>query len=72
MEPVVVGSIVQIDPEKMGGWGGCLVVVSEVKTWGIQGYVQIPSNTPEKTGQAYIRVKTEDFVVCGMAEWTVE
>lgn len=46
--------VVQIVPEHR--WGGCFVIVSEVKSWGIQGYVQIPMQ-----GQAYIRLNTGEF-----------
>ncbi len=37
-------------------WGPCLVVVSEIKTWGIQGYTSIPMQ-----GDAYIRLKFGEF-----------
>lgn len=47
-------SIVQVVPEHQ--WAGCLVVVDEVKSWGMQGYVQVPMG-----GQAYIRLKWEEF-----------
>jgi hypothetical protein len=55
-----VGDIVQVNPEKEM-FGACLVVVTEVKTWGIQGYVQ----NAGVAGQAYIRLKTEDFEPTG-------
>jgi hypothetical protein len=51
-----VGDIVQVNPEKET-FGGCMVVVTEIKAWGIQGYVQ----NAGVNGQAYIRLKTEDF-----------
>jgi hypothetical protein len=59
--------IVQVDPSKEM-FGGCMVVVTEVKTWGIQGYVQ-SAGVP---GQQYIRLKHEDFErTGGKAVWTV-
>ena len=61
------GDIVQVNSEKEM-FGGCMVVVTEVKTWGIQGYVQ-SAGVP---GQQYIRVKTEDFEPTGgQAVWMV-
>jgi hypothetical protein len=51
-----IGDIVQVNPEKET-FGGCMVVVTEIKAWGIQGYVQ----NAGANGQAYIRLKTEDF-----------
>jgi hypothetical protein len=59
------GSIVQVDPSK-DMFAGCMVVVTEVKSWGVQGYVQ---NAGE-AGQAYIRLSTGDFEnTGGMAVW---
>ena len=54
------GDIVQIKPEKEM-FGACMVTVTEVKTWGIQGYVQ----SAGVEGQQYVRVKTEDFEPTG-------
>lgn len=62
------GDIVQANPA-IEVFGGCMVVVTEVKTWGIQGYVQ-SAGVP---GQQYIRLKSEDFEATGgKAVWSVE
>lgn len=62
-----IGDIVQVNPDKEM-FGACLVVVTEVKTWGIQGYVQ----NAGVNGQAYIRLKNEDFEhTGGTAVWIV-
>jgi hypothetical protein len=53
--------IVQVNPG-LEGWGGCFVIVTEVKTWGIVGFVKIPYQ-----GEAYIRVNNGDFEVVGEA-----
>jgi len=64
---VQVGDIVQVNPEK-DTFGACMVVVTEVRSWGIQGYVQ----NAGQVGQAYIRLKTEDFELTGgRAVWIV-
>ena len=55
-----IGSIVQVVPDKEV-FGGCMVVVTEIKTWGVQGYVQ-SAGVP---GQQYIRLKHEDFELTG-------
>lgn len=51
------GDIVQVrgdlGPDK---WAACLVVVTEVRPWGIQGYTTIP-----RGGNAFIRLKYEDI-----------
>ncbi len=54
-----VNQIIQIAPQHK--WGGCLAVVSEVKSFGCQAYVSIPSNDGKPPGQAYIRLSWYDF-----------
>lgn len=62
-----IGDIVQADPE-VEMFGGCMIVVTAVKEWGIQGYVQ-SAGVP---GQQYIRLKTEQFETTGgRAVWVV-
>ncbi len=41
-------------------WGPCLVVVTEVKSWGIQGFTSIP-----RGGDAYIRLKHNEYELTG-------
>ena len=62
------GDIVQVNPNKEM-FGGCMVVVTEPKSWGCQGYVQ-SAGVP---GQQYIRLKHEDIEPTGgKAVWIVE
>ena len=65
---VKVNDIVQVDP-LFETFGACMVVVTEVKEWGIQGYVQ----NAGVEGQAYIRLKTEQFEPTGgKAVWVTQ
>jgi hypothetical protein len=60
--------IVQVRPD-FANFGACLVVVTEVKSWGVQGYVQ-SAGVP---GQHYIRLKHEDIAKTGgKAAWIVD
>ena len=62
------GDIVQVNPS-VECFGGCLVVVTEPKTFGIQGYVQ----SAGVNGQQYIRLKTGDFEPTGgRAVWVAQ
>ena len=64
---VKIGEIVQANPETTE-WGPSLVVVSEVKAWGIQGYTHIP-----RQGDAYIRLTWGDIEPTGgHVEWDTE
>lgn len=58
------GSVVQIDPEHDERFGACLMVVTEVKPWGYQGYVKVPAQ-----GLAFYRVPKEKAVYVGEATW---
>jgi hypothetical protein len=57
---IEINDIVQVDPSK-AVFGGCMVVVTEVKAWGIQGYVQ----SAGVDGLQYIRLEWQDFESTG-------
>ena len=62
-----VGEIVQVHPG-LDRFGACLVVVTEPKRFGMQGYVQNAGSD----GQAYVRLKFEDIEPTGgHVEWIV-
>lgn len=58
------GDIVQIDPEYDEMFGGCLMVVTEPKNWGAQGFFNVPGQ-----GLAFYRVNFENAVRVGRTEW---
>ena len=63
IENVEPGCVLQISPEfeTNPAFRCCMLVVSEVKSWGVQGYVQALGETREKMGgQAFIRCTWED------------
>jgi len=62
--PVEVGDVVQITDESFL-WFGCLVIVSELKGFGILGYIAIPSGTAHLP--AYIRLTKDQFSRIGKA-----
>lgn len=54
--------IIQIIPSHK--WGGCLAVVDEVYSWGVQAFVSAPISNVDKgqmVEQYYIRLNTEEF-----------
>ena len=63
---ITIGSVVQINPEHDTRFGACFLVVSELKSFGVHGYVTVPG---EKAGNAYYRVAFEHVVYIGEAEW---
>ena len=73
MHTIHVGDIVQLDPCTTTNpmFRGCMMVVTEVKGWGVQGYVQALGKDETIGGQAYYRAVTGTFIRCGQAYWLV-
>lgn len=65
---VAPGNIVQITNESHP-WFPALLIVDEVKSWGVQAYAIIPKKNDgsEPPALAYNRLKYEDIQVVGMA-----
>ena len=38
---VCKGTLIQVN-EKIDDWFGCVMIVDEVKNWGVQAYLKIP------------------------------
>ncbi len=71
---VTVGDVVQISPFDPSNpmFGGCFMVVTELKSWGVQGYVQALGKDGEPGGQAYYRAKWDEIEYAGKAMWMVK
>ncbi len=68
------GDIMQINPECEVNpmFGACLLTVSEVFDWGVQGYVQALGDLGEIGGAAYIRLGWGEFEPTGgKAVWAI-
>ena len=68
------GDIVQINPECETNpmFGGCLLVVTELKSFGVMGYVQALGENEKVGGQAYIRLPWNEFEPTrGTVVWAV-
>lgn len=64
-----VGDVVQIDPSHDPVFGGCFMIVTEPKSWGAQGYINVPG---ERGGYAYYRCKHANMQIIGRCEWMEE
>lgn len=66
------GDIVQLDPYQTGNpmFAGCLMIVTEVKSWGVLGYVQSLGKNMQPGGQAHYRAEYGTFdTTGGKAPW---
>jgi len=62
------GDIIQIT-DADDKWFPCLLIISEVKSWGVQAYITIPRNDGEPLGNAYYRIANDKFQKVGVAEY---
>lgn len=70
--PLETGDVVQLDPDKIGNkaFAGCMLVVTEPKPFGCQGYVQALGDARDVPGgRAYLRVKWDEMEYVGRATW---
>jgi len=72
--PIVAGDLVQLDPQVTTNpaFAGCIMVVTEVKEWGVIGYVQALGSREKIGGQAYYRAMNDTFQRCGQAYWIAQ
>lgn len=59
MEELKRGSIIQAN-ENARDWCGTVLIVDEVKSWGVMAFVHIPMQ-----GDAYIRLKSDQYDILG-------
>lgn len=66
------GQLVQLNPRLVGNKSltKCIMVITECKEWGAQGYIQtVGTNRDTPGGQVYYRAAWEEMEVVGRAEW---
>lgn len=65
------GQLVQLNPETVKNkmFAACIMVVTEWKPFGAQGYVQGLGENCEPGGQAYYRATWEEMDLVGSVKW---
>lgn len=67
------GSVVQIAPSQGGHWfDGCFLLVTEVRPWGVLGFVSYPTERDKRPAEAHYRVKNGDFAFIGQCAFAPE
>ena len=61
------GMVIQVNESANADWTGCLMIVDEVKSFGVQAYIKIPME-----GTAYLRLKWDQFEIIGQAVFVHE
>lgn len=60
--------VVQIDPGHDANFGGCFMTVSEPKSWGATGFVEVPG---KEKGEAYYRCEFANMEYVGKAPFVL-
>ena len=64
------GMVIQLSPMvRNDAFAGCFMVVTEPKSFGAQGYVQVLGDNAGPGGQAYLRPSWEQMEYVGKAIW---
>jgi hypothetical protein len=68
------GDLVQLSPETCRNpmFGACIMVVTEQKSFGAQGYVQALGENGTIGGQAFYRANWYEMEPCGKAVWMLD
>lgn len=66
---LVVGDVVQLSPDMGPTFGGCFALVTEPKSWGMQGFVAMLQSDKQPPAEAYIRATWENMEYVGRASW---
>lgn len=68
-----VGDLVQLDPQlvKNRMLANCIMVVTEPKSFGAVGYIQMGGKDGQPGGQAYYRAGWDEMELVGLAYWVV-
>ena len=69
-----VGELIQINEDGPVNWFRCILVVDEVKPWGVRAYCTVPQASGEPSRDAYrllrlITVLIWSVAVIGVAAW---
>ena len=69
-----VGDLVQLNPitTRNPMFAGCIMVVTEPKSWGAQGYVQGLGDNGKPGCQAYYRAQHDEMERVGLAYWIAQ
>ena len=73
-QQLVENQLVQLNPDTVGNkaFAGAIMVVTEPKSWGAQGYVQSLGTRETPGGRAYYRAKWKEMEPVGTAVWVAE
>jgi hypothetical protein len=66
-EPKTVeeNDLIQVNEEGPMNWFRCILVIDEVKSWGVQAYAIIPQARDKTSADAFLRLHWNEFDTLG-------
>lgn len=74
MQPIELqpGDVMQLSPEcRNPMFAGCMMTVSDPKSWGAQGYIQMTGRGGKPGGAAFYRAMWDEMESVGKAAWVL-
>jgi hypothetical protein len=62
---VAENDLIQVNEEGPLNWFRCILVVDEVKSWGVQAYAIIPQARDKTSADAFLRLEWNEFDTLG-------
>jgi hypothetical protein len=62
---VAENDLIQVNEEGPMNWFRCILVVDEVKSWGVQAYAIIPQARDKTSADAFLRLEWNEFDTLG-------
>ena len=62
---VAANDLIQVNEDGPGNWFRCILVVDEVKGWGVQAYAIIPQARDKMSADAFMRLDWNEFDTLG-------
>jgi hypothetical protein len=63
---VAENDLIQVNEDGPMNWFRCLLVVDEVKSWGVQAYAIIPQARDKPSADAFMRLTWNEFDTLGV------
>jgi hypothetical protein len=64
-KPVEENDLIQVNEDGPENWFRCILVVDEVKSWGVQAYAIIPQARDKVSADAFMRLTWNEFDTLG-------
>jgi hypothetical protein len=65
-QQIAENDLIQVNEDGPANWFRCILVVDEVKPWGVQAYAIIPQSRDKPSADAFMRLSWNEFETLGV------